>query len=90
MRYINTSYSVTLYLNMSRLINAEYELNELLKSAQELLVSCNFLRLQNICKVVWCAKMWKKRWKLQKERLAKAKKLKETEKELMAYNMANN
>ena len=36
-RYINSSYSITLYLNMGRLINAEIELNELLKSAEYLL-----------------------------------------------------
>ena len=36
-RYINSSYSVTLYINMGRLINAENELNDLFKSSKELL-----------------------------------------------------
>ena len=44
-RYINTRYSVTFYLNMGRLINAECELNELTKSTEDLLISCNFLRM---------------------------------------------
>ena len=52
-RYTNDSYSVTLYLNMGRLIRAEQELNELLKSSKELLVQVNFLRLQNVTFVVW-------------------------------------
>ena len=83
-RYINSHYSITLYLNMGRLISAETELNEMMKSAEHLLVQCNFLRVQNICYVVYCAKRWKKMWRVKKERLAKAKKLKEQEKELMA------
>ena len=54
-RYLNDSYSVTLYLNMARLIRAEQELNELLKSSKDLLVQINFLRLQNTCKTVMVA-----------------------------------
>ena len=37
-RYVNAQYSITLYLNMGRLINAEQELNELLNSSEQLLV----------------------------------------------------
>lgn len=89
-RYINTSYSITLYLNMGRLMNAEYELNDLFKSSKELLISANFLRIQNVFKVVWCAKVIRRKFMIQKERKLKAKKLKEQEKELLAYNMMNN
>ena len=89
-RYINSSYAVTLYLNMGRLINAECELNELFKSSEQLLSTVNFLRLQTMCKTVWCAKVWKRKYYLQKERLLKAKKLEEQQKELMAFNLANN
>ena len=60
-RYLNDSYSVTLYLNMARLIRAEQELNELLKSSKDLLVQINFLRLQNACKTVFVAIKWKRK-----------------------------
>ena len=36
-RYVNSAYSITLYLNMGRLINAENELNELKTSSEQLL-----------------------------------------------------
>uniref|UniRef100_A0A7S3MRS5 Uncharacterized protein n=1 Tax=Favella ehrenbergii TaxID=182087 RepID=A0A7S3MRS5_9SPIT len=83
-RYINSSYSIMLYLNMGRMINAEIELNELLKSSEQLLIQCNFLRVQNICYVVYCAKKWKKMWHMKKVRMAKAKKKKEEDKEILA------
>lgn len=60
-RYLNDSYSVTLYLNMARLMRAEQELNELLKSSKDLLVQINFLRLQNACKTVFVAIRWKRK-----------------------------
>ena len=44
-RYINNTYSVTLYVNMARLINAEVELNELHICSRDLLREVNFLRL---------------------------------------------
>lgn len=44
-RYINDSYSVTLFLNMARMIRAEEELNELLEESKKLLKEMNFLRL---------------------------------------------
>ena len=72
-RYINSSYSITLYLNMGRLINAEIELNELLKSAEYLLSQCNFLRVQNICYVAFTGMMWKKMWQTKKAKLLRAK-----------------
>ena len=74
-RYLNDSYSITLYLNMGRLINAECELNELLDSSEKLLVLCNFLRIQTVCKVVYCAFLWKKKWLVRKAQIAKARKL---------------
>ena len=83
-RYINNSYSVTLYLNMGRLINAEVDINELLLSSDQLLITVNFLRLQIICKVVHCTKVWKSKYKAHKDRLLKAKKKREEEKELLA------
>ena len=55
-RYINNSYSITLYLNMGRMVNAENELNELYISSKDLLREINFLRLQIVCKVVWLMK----------------------------------
>ena len=54
-RYVNSAYSITLYLNMGRLINAEGELNELKTSSDQLLSQVNFLRMQTVCKVVYCA-----------------------------------
>ena len=59
-RYTNDSYSVTLYLNMGRLIRAEQELNELLKSSKDLLVQINFLRLQNVAFTVYAFVKMKK------------------------------
>ena len=84
---MNAQYSVMLYLNMARLINAENELNELMKSSQKLLVTVNFLRMQIVCQVVWCCKAWINKYRKQKERLEKAKKQKEKDKELLLNNM---
>lgn len=58
-RYINDTYAVTLYINMGRLMNAERELNEMLKSTKDLLVQVNLLRLQNACRLIWAAKKWR-------------------------------
>ena len=71
---MNANYSITLYLNMGRMISAEHELNELSKSSEQLLVTVNFLRIQIVCQVVWCCKHWVRKWKAHKEQLEKAKK----------------
>ena len=44
-RYVNDSYSITLYLNMGRMIKAEEELNQLLMESRQLIKNMNFLRL---------------------------------------------
>ena len=89
-RYVNSQYSITLYLNMGRLINAESELNELMKSSEQLLSLSNFLRVQTACKVAWCLVRWIRVYRIQKERMLRAKRLKEQEKELLAQNFSMN
>ena len=57
-RYLNDSYSVTLFINMNRLVAAEVELNELLKTSKELLVMVNFLRLKNVALTLMVKAYW--------------------------------
>ena len=83
-RYLNDSYSVTLYLNMARLIRAEQELNELLKSSKDLLVQINFLRLQNACKTVFVAIVWKRKARRSIEMKNRQKKMAADEKKRKA------
>ena len=85
-RYVNETYSIPLYLNMGRLLAAEIELNELLKSSKELLSTINFVRLKNVCKVVHVVKIMRKKFRINQARKEKARRLKEREKELLAYN----
>ena len=85
-RYANSSYSVTLYINMGRLIGAENELNELFKSSRELLKQVNFLRLQNVCQVVYCVKVLIRNYHKQKDKERKRKAKEAKDKELTAYN----
>jgi hypothetical protein len=59
-RYLNDSYSVTLFINMNRLVAAEVELNELLKDSKELLVMINFLRLKNVALTLMVKTVWLK------------------------------
>ena len=67
-RYLNHTYSVTLFLNMGRLINAESELNELFIVSKDLLKEINFLRLQIACYVVFIVKKGLKERRKWKER----------------------
>lgn len=57
-RYINDSYSVSLYLNMNRIVRAENELNEVIFESKTLLKEVNFLRLQNACYAAYSGVVW--------------------------------
>ena len=41
---INNSYSISLYLNMNRIIKAELDINESMKEVKQLFKLANFLR----------------------------------------------
>ena len=60
-RYLNDSYSITLFVNMNRLKGAEIELNEMMKTSQELMVMLNFIRLKNLLTTVHIKTIWLKK-----------------------------
>ena len=60
-RYLNDSYSITLFVNMNRLKGAEIELNEMLKTSKELIVMLNFIRLKNMLVTVYIKTLWLKK-----------------------------
>lgn len=59
-RYQNNSYNVTLVVNMNRLRAAEVELNEMIKTSQELVTLLNLLRLRQLCTMVFIKAHWTK------------------------------
>ena len=60
-RYLNDSYSITLFVNMNRLRGAEIELNEMLKSSRELVTMLNTIRLKNLCMTIVVKAAWLKK-----------------------------
>mmetsp|Transcript_41880 Transcript_41880/g.40211 ORF Transcript_41880/g.40211 Transcript_41880/m.40211 type:complete len:85 (+) Transcript_41880:446-700(+) len=60
-KYTNPQYSITLYLNMNRIIKAEMDLNECIKEVKCLLKLVNFLKLQNAAYTVHCGLKWLKK-----------------------------
>jgi hypothetical protein len=57
-KYTNNSYSISLYLNMNRIIKAELDLNETIRCMKNLLRVCAFLNFQNAGHVVTCGRFW--------------------------------
>jgi hypothetical protein len=60
-KYNNNSYSISLYLNMNRIIKAEIDLNESIKAMKALVRVCSFLNFQNLGTVATCHKVWIKK-----------------------------
>jgi len=85
-RYLNDSYSVTLFINMNRLVAAEVELNELVKDSKELLVMINFLRLKNVALTLMVKTVWLKQSRDQLKLMQKNNKKKEEDMKAMGLS----
>ena len=56
--YVNNSFNVVMYVNMNRIIKAEYDVNLIHKEMRTLMRKANFFRLQNVIFTKYFAHKW--------------------------------
>ena len=57
-QYINNSFNVVMYINMNRILKAEYDINLINKDMRTLMRKANFFRLQNVIFTKYFAHKW--------------------------------
>lgn len=56
--YVNNSFNIVMYVNLNRIIKAEYDINLIHKEMRTLMRKANFFRLQNVIFTKYFAHKW--------------------------------